>query len=160
MSYALLQEGCWPPQKQKISCQALASFIPKVAVAVKNSTFPPVINGDDLDQISMKPRRVRLSRHYYDLWCLIRKGIAAQAVADPELFSRVARHRQIFFKVRWVNYDTLRKGTLRLLPSLEQITDWRRDYESMRKEMFFDEPPSFDEVLAVIRQFEEAFNRL
>ena len=108
----------------------------------------------------MKPRRVRLSRHYYDLWCLIRKGIAAQAVADPELFSRVARHRQIFFKVRWVNYDTLRKGTLRLLPSLEQITDWRRDYELMRKEMFFDEPPSIDEALAVIRQFEEAFNRL
>lgn len=42
-----------------------------------------------------KPRRVRLSRHYYDLWCLIRKGIAAQATTDPALFSRVARHRQI-----------------------------------------------------------------
>jgi hypothetical protein len=107
-----------------------------------------------------KPRRARLSRHYYDLWCLIRKGIAAQAITDPELFSRVARHRQIFFKVRWVNYDTLRKGTLRLLPLTEQLSDWRRDYEAMRKEMFFDEPPPFDEVLAVIKQFEEAFNRL
>jgi len=107
-----------------------------------------------------KPRRVRLSRHYYDLWCLIRKGIAAQATTDPELFNRVARHRQIFFKVRWVNYDTLRKGTLRLLPPPEQLSDWRRDYEAMRKEMFFDEPPSFDEVLAVIRQFEETFNLL
>jgi hypothetical protein len=38
------------------------------------------------------------------------------------------------------------------------LSDWRRDYEAMRKEMFFDEPPSFDEVLAVIRQFEEKFN--
>ncbi|MBU4372750.1 MAG: nucleotidyl transferase AbiEii/AbiGii toxin family protein [Proteobacteria bacterium] len=107
-----------------------------------------------------KPRRVRLSRHYYDLWCLIRKGIAAQATTDPELFNRVARHRQIFFKIHWVNYDTLRKGTLRLLPPPAHLSDWRRDYEAMRKEMFFDEPPSFDEVLAVIRQFEEAFNRL
>jgi len=25
--------------------------------------------------------------------------------------------------------------------------------------MFFDEPPSFDDVLAVIKEFEEAFNR-
>ena len=46
-----------------------------------------------------KPRRARLSRHYYDFWCLIKKGIAARAVADFELFDRVARHRHIFFKV-------------------------------------------------------------
>jgi hypothetical protein len=51
-----------------------------------------------------------------------------------------------------------REGFLGLLPPPEQIIDWRRDYEAMRKEMFFDEPPSFDEVLAVIRQFEEKFN--
>lgn len=58
-----------------------------------------------------------------------------------------------------MNYDTLCKGTLRLLPYPAQLSDWRRDYEAMRKEMFFDEPPPFDEVLAVIRQFEEAFNQ-
>jgi hypothetical protein len=81
-------------------------------------------------------------------------------MTDPELFGRVARQRQIFFKLNWVNYDTLRKGTLRLLQSPEQLSDWRRDYEAMRKEMFFDEPPSFDELLSVIRQFDEAFNRL
>lgn len=76
------------------------------------------------------------------------------------LFDRVARHREIFFKVSWVKYDTLRKGTLNLLPPSEQLSDWRRDYEAMREGMFFEEPPSFDEVLTVIRQFEEAFNRL
>ncbi|MBU2027737.1 MAG: nucleotidyl transferase AbiEii/AbiGii toxin family protein [Proteobacteria bacterium] len=106
-----------------------------------------------------KPRRARLSRHYYYLWCLIKKGIAAKAVADLKLFDRVARHRESFFKVGWVNYDSLRKGTLNLLPAPEQMNDWRRDYEAMREGMFFEEPPSFDEVLTVIRQFEEAFNR-
>ena len=107
-----------------------------------------------------KPRRARLSRHYYDLWCLIKKGIAARAVADLGLFDRVARHREIFFKASWVKYDTLRKGTLHLLPPSEQLSDWRRDYEAMREGMFFEEPPSFDEVLTVIRQFEEGFNRV
>jgi hypothetical protein len=106
-----------------------------------------------------RPRKARLSRHYYDLWCLIRKGIAAQAMADLDLFDRVARHRKVFFRQNWVDYDTLRKGSLRLLPAPEQLSDWRRDYEAMRDEMFFDEPPVFEELLAEVRQFEEEFNR-
>lgn len=106
-----------------------------------------------------RPRKARLSRHYYDLWCLIQKGIAAQAMADLDLFEQVARHRQVFFRQSWVDYSTLCRGRLRVLPAPEQLADWRRDYEAMREEMFFDEPPPFDEVLAVVRQFEEAFNQ-
>jgi hypothetical protein len=106
-----------------------------------------------------KNRKARLSRHYYDLFCLIRKGIAAQAISNMDLFDKVSRHRQVFFRQSWVDYETLRKGSLRVLPLPEQLGDWRRDYESMRVEMFFDEPPLFDEMLAVIRQFEEDFNR-
>lgn len=107
-----------------------------------------------------KRRKARLSRHYYDLWCLIRAGIAAQAAGDLDLFDRVASHRQVFFKQRWVDYDTLRKGQLRLVPSAEQEPAWRSDYNAMREEMFFEDPPAFDEVLAAVRQFEEEFNRL
>ncbi len=38
----------------------------------------------------------RLSRHYYDLWCLIGAGIAERAAADGGLFERVAEHRRLF----------------------------------------------------------------
>ena len=55
-----------------------------------------------------KPRRARLSRHYYDLWCLITKGIAAEAAHDMALFERVAVHRQGFFRYGWMDYTTLR----------------------------------------------------
>lgn len=109
---------------------------------------------------SEKPRRARLSRHYYDLWCLIGKGIAAEAVADTDLFEHVARHRQIFFKQNWVDYGTLRKGTLRLIPPPEQMSAWRQDYDAMREEMFFDEPPKFDEVLTAVAAFESEFNAI
>lgn len=34
--------------------------------------------------------KARLARHYYDLWRLITKGVAVKAVADHELFARVA----------------------------------------------------------------------
>ena len=45
-----------------------------------------------------------------------------------------------------------------LAPTSIEKDFWRRDYETMREEMFFDEPPAFDEVMRVIRQFEEEFN--
>jgi len=106
-----------------------------------------------------KPRRARLARHYYDLWCLIRAGVAAEAVADHALFDRVAAHRKMFFKQSWVDYDTLHRERLRVVPVTDQVADWRRDYEAMRGEMFFNEPPTFDEILEAVRQFEEDLHR-
>ncbi|ABK15919.1 nucleotidyl transferase AbiEii/AbiGii toxin family protein [Syntrophobacter fumaroxidans] len=106
-----------------------------------------------------KPRKGRLSRHYYDLWCMINKSIGKEALADVELFDRVAQHRKIFFRQSWVNYETLKKGSLRLVPPPEQMAEWRKDYEAMREDMFFDDPPPFDQLLEVILAFEEEFNR-
>jgi hypothetical protein len=106
-----------------------------------------------------KQRKPKLSRHYYDLYCLISRGIGGEAAADLDLFERVARHRKVFFRQSWVDYGTLCKGCLRIIPLDEQSADWRRDYEAMRGEMFFDEPPSFDEVLAAVQGFQDEFNR-
>lgn len=77
---------------------------------------------------SGKPRKARMSRHYYDLWCLITKGVAAEAVRDEGLFERVAAHRQMFFRYGWMDYATLSKGRMRLLPLPEQEAGWRQDY--------------------------------
>lgn len=106
-----------------------------------------------------KTRKARLSRHYYDLWCLITKGVAAEAMRDDGLFERVAAHRQIFFRYGWMDYATLSKGRLRVLPLPEQEAEWRQDYEAMRGEMFFRTPPPFDEVLKAAAEFEKEFNR-
>jgi len=136
-----------------------SAFAVRTVAAVRTFWEKAMLLHEETFRPSDKPRRAGLSRHYYDLWCLIRKGVATQAANDPELFDRVARHRQVFFKVGWVDYDTLRHGALRLAPPPDQESGWRRDYEAMRGEMFFDEPPSFDDVLAVIKEFEETFNR-
>ena len=64
-----------------------------------------------------KPRKARLSRHYYDLWNLIEKRVAEAALADIELFESVALHRATYFRISWVDYSTLRRGSLQLLPS-------------------------------------------
>lgn len=102
-------------------------------------------------------RKARLSRHYYDLWCLIDKGVAARAAAIPGMFERVVAHRQTFFNFSWMDYSSVTPGTLRLVPPPEQIEDWQRDYEAMRREMFFGEVPEFEKILEAVDGFRKTF---
>jgi hypothetical protein len=100
-----------------------------------------------------------MARHYYDLFQLIQSGVAEQAASDRELFERIANHRKIYFKYGWMDYSTLSLGQLRLIPREDQIADWRSDYAGMQQEMFYGEVPSFEQVMKVVQEFQETFNR-
>jgi len=106
-----------------------------------------------------KRRKEYMARHYYDLYRLIRAGIADLAAADRELFFRIAEHRKIFFCYTWVDYTTLVPGQLRLVPIDAQLQDWRSDYANMQQEMFYGKVPSFDEIIDVVRRFQDTFNQ-
>lgn len=106
-----------------------------------------------------KGPKARLARHYYDLWRLIGAGIGDKALSDAALFSRVAAHRAIFFAKKKEAQQSLRPGSLRLLPSEDQRAAWNQDYEAMREAMFFGETPDFAEILAVVGDFERRFNK-
>jgi len=103
-------------------------------------------------------RPARRARHYYDLWCLILEGVASRAMEAMEIFNRAAFHREVYFRRSWVDYGTLTRGRLRLIPLKEQEAEWQRDYRAMRSEMFFGDVPEFDEVLRVVEAFQKAFN--
>jgi hypothetical protein len=103
--------------------------------------------------------KVRLARHYYEMWCLINKGVAEKAKADLQLFARVAAHRAVFFRKSKEAQESLHPGSLRLVPLPEQLPAWKQDYQSMRAEMFFGEVPAFDEILRVVGDFEKRFNK-
>lgn len=82
-----------------------------------------------------------------------------RARADEGLFERVAAHRAVFFRKSKEVQASLRRGSLRLVPSTDRRSAWKRDYDVMREAMFFDEPPTFDEILTVVAAFEREFNR-
>lgn len=100
----------------------------------------------------------RLARHYYDLWCLIRAGVADRAMSNAGLFERVVAHRKVFFRKNREAQNSLRPGALRLLPSNERRPAWKRDYDAMRETMFFGAAPEFDEILHAVGEFERRFN--
>lgn len=107
-----------------------------------------------------KPRKLRMARHYYDVWCLLNARVGERALADMKLFERVAEHREVFFRHAWVDYSTHKPGTFRLVPPAEQLAAWESDFAAMRGPMFFGAVPTFDEILAVVREFERRFNQL
>ena len=105
-----------------------------------------------------KPRKLRMARHYYDLWCLLRAGVGERALANTALFQRVAEHREIFFRYAWVDYSTHKPGTFRLTPPTHHLANWRSDYQAMLGPMFFGEVPDFDEIMKAVSEFEKTFN--
>jgi hypothetical protein len=107
-----------------------------------------------------KPRKLRMARHYYDLWCLIRAGTGEAALARPALFQRVAEHRELFFRFSWVDYSTHKPGTFRLTPPPTHLSAWKADYTDMLGPMFFGNTPTFEDMIAAATMFENTFNAM
>lgn len=99
----------------------------------------------------------RQSRHYYDFYCLLISQFKIASAAEIKLLERVAEHKTIYFRAGWANYDTARKGTLRLVPPATVLVKMEQDYVLMN-EMFFGVVPGFDDIMAAIAKFEEDFN--
>jgi 3-oxoacyl-(acyl-carrier-protein) synthase len=83
---------------------------------------------------------------------------AHEALADAGLLEQVLAHRKVFFGYGWMDYTTIQRGTLRLLPLDHQRATWHQDYAAMRREMFFGPAPDFETMLARIDAFARRFN--
>ncbi len=105
-----------------------------------------------------KPQPDRYSRHYADFAALWRHDNARHAAMRRlDLLERVRMHKAKFFASGWAHYDTAVPGSLRLLPPDSRVDELRRDYAAMLP-MFLDEPRSFDEVLAILREAEQTIH--
>lgn len=105
-----------------------------------------------------KPMPDRFSRHYCDLYELIRKGVGKSAVGKPELLARVGQHKSLFFKTSWARYGEAVKGTLRIAPPEHRVEALRNDYGRMQQ-MFFGEVPEFKKILSLLGEWERDFNQ-
>ena len=119
------------------------------AMLLHEENFRPAVN---------KKHRKGMARHYYDLYRLILAGIGDQSVLDIELFHQIVNHRRVFFRYSWFDYSTLAIGRLQLVPAAADRPTWQADYENMQGEMFYGDVPTFDEILAVVGDFQTRLN--
>lgn len=101
----------------------------------------------------------RLSRHFYDFFCLLNSGIKKKALDETDLLVRVANHKSLYFASNWANYGAARKGTLKLFPPNRILKELEKDYALMNA-MFFREIPEWKLILETIEEFEKIFNNL
>ncbi len=104
-----------------------------------------------------KPSSERLSRHYYDMYCLSRHDLGRQALERGDLLERVVAHTSFFFARAWANYEAARPGTFRLVPGAERVAALRRDYDAM-KAMMFGEPPEWGDIFRELKRLEDRIN--
>lgn len=157
----------WPHEEKSIQPYVIEQFpaldadaVATVRVLAIERTFweKACLLHEETFRPADKPRKLRMARHYYDLWCLLRAGVGERALVNTALFQRVAEHREIFFRYAWVDYTTHKPGTFRLSPPSDHLANWRSDYQAMLGPMFFGDVPDFDEILAVVGVFEKTFN--
>ncbi len=159
----------WPSETRSIEpyvAEMFPTLVPNAAFAVRvlatERTFweKACLLHEETFRPGPKDRKPRMARHYYDLWCLIEAGVGERALADKTLFQRVAAHREMFFRQRWVDYATHKPGSFRLVPPGDHLPAWHADYKQMLGPMFWGSVPSFDEILRVVADFERRFNEL
>ncbi len=156
----------WPVSEHKIQSyakDALKEKIhePEIRIRVLNAERTFWEKATILHQYAHLPEGKkfppRISRHFYDFFRLLISQIKEKALIEAALLERVANHKSIYFASKWANYETARKGTLKLFPPLHVLKELDKDYVLMEA-MFFREIPKLELILQTIERFEKEFN--
>lgn len=99
----------------------------------------------------------RVSRHYYDIYRLLRSDVGQRAARDLDLARDCARHARMFFNSSDLDLVSAQPGSFALSPLPEMDTQLRRDYTAMAG-MIFGDVPGWEAIVETIRQFEEQIN--
>lgn len=105
-------------------------------------------------------RTERMSRHRYDIGQIMDTPIAEEALRDKGLYQSVIEHRRIFIGLRGFDYETLRPGSLHIVPPDNIYESWKKDYETMQETMIYGDSMPFDMLVDKIRSLNERINRM
>lgn len=105
-----------------------------------------------------KMRTERISRHYYDLFQLSRQDFSLSTLHDDKFIEEIIEHRKYYSRLKRFNYDTLKRGTIRIIPSDDILKALARDYEIMEAEMIYGNPPTFEEIMQAMKILQDEIN--
>ncbi len=99
----------------------------------------------------------RVSRHYYDLHCLLPSEVGRAALGQPTLGIDCVRHARMFFDRPDYDLASAATGSFAIAPIDGKIEALTRDYDNT-KAMIFGEPPDFADILASVGEIERIVN--
>jgi len=99
----------------------------------------------------------RISRHYYDMHCLLNSAVGAAAMADRDLAADCVRHARLFFNRPDFDLVSARPGSWAIEPSAGMSDLLRGDYERTMP-MIFGTAPTFDQIMSSVKQINDSVN--
>ena len=99
----------------------------------------------------------RVSRHYYDLHCLVHSNIGETALADREIGGGCLRLARMFFDRRDYDLGSAIPGPFAVATTGTMIDPLGRDYANMTA-MIFGEAPMFEDILESVDRVERIIN--
>lgn len=106
-----------------------------------------------------KIRTERMSRHYYDLFQLSKQDFSSASLKENGFLEEIIEHRKYYSRLKRFNYSTLKRGSICIIPSSDILKALEQDYEIMRAEMIYGNPPTFEEIIQALKNLQDEINR-
>lgn len=101
-------------------------------------------------------KRNHMSRHIYDLVKLYNSEYGTMAINDLKLLADVVLHKSTFYKDNKADYGNATPSNIKIVPTLELNDSFKADYEEMAKSMIIGNPPTYNELLEVLKNIEQS----
>ncbi len=159
--------GTSPKQNTTIKPYITESF-PKL-ISAHNSLIPTlsaertfwekltILHGLYHRRLNGKEIAERMSRHYYDVYMLIRQGVGQSAMQNLDCLNDVVENNQIFFKDNNSSQNTAKLGSFHLVPTAEMQDNLHKDYKKMDV-MILGATPEFKDIIKLITDLELKLN--
>ena len=105
-----------------------------------------------------KMRTERMSRHYYDLFQISRLDFSSQTLRDIDFIEEIVEHRMYYSRLKRFDYGTLKRGNFCIIPTADILKALELDYEIMRAEMIYGDPPTFSEIIQAMKVLQDEIN--
>ena len=79
-------------------------------------------------------------------------------VQDENFINEIIEHRKFYSRLKRFDYTTLKRGSISIVPDNEILIALKNDYEVMRSEMIYGNPPTFEEIIQAMKNLELQFN--
>ena len=134
-------------------------FCPISTLAAKRTFWEKIIILHELKYKYQpdKNKLYRQSRHYYDIYMLIIKGIVIDALDNSHLLQEIADNSLKRFGISNNLYRTIKIGLLNITPTPEMLRELEKDYKDMEL-MFMKEQPAFNDIIEKIKELGVTIN--
>jgi len=100
----------------------------------------------------------RVSRHYYDLHCIVNSEAGDAALAAENLAIDCVRHARLFFDRPDFDLASAQRGSWVIEPSTGMLERLQADY-AKTSPMIFGAAPKFEEIMASMKRINDSANK-